>query len=43
MITITPSLDDLSVDTQTFYRKAVQILNAHDIPVMVGGAYALAH
>ena len=43
MLTITPSLTDLSVDTQAFYRKAVQLLNAHDIPFLVGGAYALAH
>src|SRR4051812_12603852 len=43
MMTITPALGDLSVDTQNFYRKAVQLLNDHDVPFLVGGAYALAH
>lgn len=43
MVIYTPSLHDLALETQYFYRQAVQILNEEDIPFLVGGAYALAH
>lgn len=43
MLTFTPSLHDLALETQYFYRQAVQLLNEEEIPFLVGGAYALAH
>jgi hypothetical protein len=43
MIAFFPNLDDLTLETQGFYRRAVQILNGAAIPFLVGGAYALAH
>src|SRR4051794_20310551 len=43
MIPATPALDDLSLETQGFYRQAVQMLNQAQVPFLVGGAYALAH
>jgi hypothetical protein len=35
-------IDDLSLEAQAFYRKAIRILNDAQVPFMVGGAYALA-
>lgn len=43
MITFSPSMNDLAVETQNFYRRAVHLLNEEEIPFLVGGAYALAH
>ena len=43
MTSFNPDLGDLSLETQAFYRQAVQMLNNSDIPFLVGGAYALAH
>lgn len=43
MIAFSPSMNDLAVETQYFYRRAVQLLNDEEIPFLVGGAYALAH
>jgi hypothetical protein len=43
MIAPTPDLGDLNVETQRFYRHAVQLLKRSDVPFLVGGAYALAH
>ncbi len=38
----TVRMDDLQLETQTFYRWAIQILHGARIPFLVGGAYALA-
>jgi hypothetical protein len=35
-------IDDLSLEAQAFYRKAIRILSDARVPFMVGGAYALA-
>src|SRR5437868_2453520 len=35
-------LDDLSADTQGFYREAIRALKRAGVPFMAGGAYALA-
>jgi hypothetical protein len=35
-------VDDLSLEAQAFYRQAIRVLHAADIPFLVGGAYALA-
>jgi len=43
MMLHTPSLRDLSLETQGFYRQAVRLLHAAEVPFLVGGAYALAH
>jgi hypothetical protein len=43
MTIYSPAGDDLELETQAFYRRAVQVLNAAGIPFLVGGAYALAH
>lgn len=43
MIAFSSAPEDLSLETQAFYRQAVQLLNEADIPFLVGGAYALAH
>jgi hypothetical protein len=42
MIAHIPTLDDLGAETQAFYRQVVRLLNAEDVPFLVGGAYALA-
>ena len=43
MIAITDrEMDDLSLESQAFYKQAIRILDAAGIPFMVGGAYALA-
>src|SRR5437762_2369474 len=43
MIASSPALEDLSLETQHFYRQAVRLLNEGGVPFLVGGAYALAH
>lgn len=40
---LTFQIDELSVETQGFYRHAVQLLDNADVPFLVGGAYGLAH
>lgn len=35
--------NELSLETQGFYRHAVQLLDNADVPFLVGGAYGLAH
>jgi hypothetical protein len=37
------TLDDLALETQAFYRRAVRLLHAAEVPFLVGGGYALAH
>ena len=41
MIASVTSLTDLSQDAQAFYRHTMQILDKHEVPYLVGGAYAL--
>jgi hypothetical protein len=43
MILHSPSLRDLSMETQSFYREVVRLLHGAGVPFLVGGAYALAH
>lgn len=43
MLLMSPTLTDLGVNTQTFYRRAVRLLNRANVPFLLGGAYALAH
>jgi hypothetical protein len=43
MIGFSPSVEDLSLETQGFYRCAVQVLDGAGVPFLVGGAYALVH
>ncbi len=43
MIAFSAALEDLSLETQDFYRRAVSLLQRADVPFLVGGAYALAH
>lgn len=43
MLAVENKLDELALETQAYYRQAVQILNAAEVPFLVGGAYALAH
>jgi hypothetical protein len=43
MIAFTSALEDLSLETQGFYRRAARLLEEGDVPFLVGGAYALAH
>jgi hypothetical protein len=43
MIGFPPALEDISLETQAFYRRAVHLLNGAGVPFLVGGAYALAH
>jgi hypothetical protein len=43
MLLHSPSMRDLSLETQGFYREAVRLLRAADVPALVGGSYALAH
>jgi hypothetical protein len=35
-------MDDLSLESQAFYKQAIRILDGAGVPFMVGGAYALA-
>jgi hypothetical protein len=39
----TPSLTDLSTEAQDFYCRSMRILAKHQLPYLVGGAYALTH
>ncbi len=41
MIATPPALTDLSQQAQAFYRHSMQVLTGHEIPYLVGGAYAL--
>jgi hypothetical protein len=43
MIAFSAALDDLALETQTFYRRAVRLLNDAGVSFLLGGAYALAH
>jgi len=43
MIGFSASLEDLSLETQGFYRRAVHLLDRAGVPFLVGGAYALVH
>jgi len=43
MIAYSSTLSELALETQAFYRRAVQLLNEAEIPFLVGGAYALVH
>jgi hypothetical protein len=43
MLAFSAALDDLSLETQAFYRGALQLLNEARVAFLVGGAYALAH
>jgi len=35
--------DDIEPDSRAFYRHVMQALRAHDLPFLVGGAFAFAH
>lgn len=41
MTATVPTLTDLSHETEAFYRHTMQVLTEHDLPYLVGGAYAL--
>jgi hypothetical protein len=41
-INSTPTISDLNLEAQEFYRRAMRVLTEADIPFLVGGAYALA-
>jgi hypothetical protein len=43
MFGLSMAQDDLSLETQQFYRQAVHLLNEAGLPFLVGGAYALTH
>ena len=42
MIAAFPTIDELSPETQAYYRRVIQMLNEERVPFLVGGAYALA-
>jgi hypothetical protein len=42
MIATKNRVEDLAIETQAFYRKAIRALNQADVPFLVGGAYCLA-